>query len=95
MGPKHNQADRNHYGQHIDSYGKPLAETSMKKSNMKGSKVKSSGALPMIKGGGMTGTSGPTESMRTYPKGSKVPMKADFLPSRGKRSKTSYLTGGV
>jgi hypothetical protein len=95
MDPKHNQADRTHFGRHIDSYGDPLKETAMKSSNLKGSKVKSSGSLPMIKGGGLTGTAGPTESNRTYPKGAKPSMKADFLPSKGKRSKTSYLTGGV
>ena len=90
-----NRADRNHFGQSTDSYGNPIPETVMKNSNLKGSKVKSSGSLPMIKAGGLTGTSGPTESTRTYPKGSRPGAKADFLPSRGKRSKTGYLVNGV
>jgi len=87
--------DRDHYGRPIDSYGKTLKEPAMKRVNLKGDKVKSESSLPMIRGGGLTGTSGPTESVRTYPKGSRPGAKANFLPSQGKRSKTGYLINGV
>jgi hypothetical protein len=49
--------------------------------------------MDMIKGGGKTGTSGPTESSRDYPKGKGPSMSPDFNPMNVKA--TGYATDGV
>lgn len=60
-------------------------------------KLQSSGALEMTKGGGSGGdSSGPTGSSRSYPKGGKVGLKADFNPMKdSKRGGTDWAVGGV
>lgn len=57
------------------------------------SKVQSDKPMPMIKAGGSGDGSGPTGSSRSYPKGSKVNMSADFNPMKHKA--TDYAVGGV
>jgi hypothetical protein len=60
---------------------------------------KPSAVKPMsdtIKGGGSGDGSGPTSSSRSYPKGSKVSMTADFNPMNDrKRGGTDWAVGGV
>ncbi len=56
----------------------------------KDSKEISSSSMPMTKAGGKSG-SGPTGSKDSYPKGSKVSMSADFVPT----GKNTYGINGV
>lgn len=50
----------------------------------------------MIKAGGSGDGSGPTGSSRSYPKGGKVSMEANFNPMKDKkRDATSWAVGGV
>lgn len=50
----------------------------------------------MIKGGGSGDGAGPTSSTRTYPKGGKTGMSADFNPMKdSKRGGTEWAVGGV
>lgn len=59
-------------------------------------KLLSSKKADMTKGGGSGDGSGPTGSSRTYPKGGKPRLEADFNPMRDKkRSGTDWVTGGV
>lgn len=54
-------------------------------------------ASSQMRGGHDSGEeNGPTGSCRTYPKGSKVPTKADFNPMEDKRrGATDLYVGGV
>jgi hypothetical protein len=56
-------------------------------------KLQSTSTPPMIKGGGSGDGSGPTGSSRSYPKGSKLSLTADFNPM--KVPATDYGVGGV
>lgn len=56
----------------------------------------SSKSLEMTKGGGSGDGSGPTSSSRSYPKGGKPSMSADFNPMKDKkRGATDWVVGGV
>jgi hypothetical protein len=59
----------------------------------------SRGSADMLKAGGSgsdSGSSGPTGSSRSYPKGGKVSMTPDFNPMNDKkRGGTDWVVGGV
>jgi len=59
-------------------------------------KLKKSGSLEMIRGGGSGDGGGPTGSSRSYPKGGGVKASADFNPMHDKkRGATDWAVGGV
>lgn len=59
-------------------------------------KMKSMKSMEMIKAGGSSDASGPTNSSRMYPKGGKPSMSADFNPRNDRRrGGTTWAVGGV
>lgn len=59
------------------------------------SKVKSTGSLNTIRGGGSGKGSGPTASGTSYPAGGAVRANTNFDPRKGPRSKKTIYVGGV